>query len=104
MATVRWSLNALDDLRAISAFLDRISPLLATKFETRMLDSADGLRDFPSSGRLVPERQTTDVRELIVAPYRLVYRLVLDDDRVDILRILHSRQDFRRILDDHLGA
>ena len=30
---------------------------------------------FPESGRVVPERNTKDIREIIVPPYRIVYRL-----------------------------
>ena len=98
MATVRWTLTALDDLRAISSFLDRISPLLARRFEERITTAVGQLSEFPASGRIVPEHNATDIRELIIGPHRLIYRLIQDDERLDLVRILHARQDLTRLL------
>lgn len=39
------------------------------------LDAVDRLGVFPESGRVVPERNTPEIREVIVRPYRIVYRL-----------------------------
>jgi toxin ParE1/3/4 len=48
------------------------------------------LTDFPLSGRIVPERKAHGYREIIVAPYRIVYSVVGDDVR--ILRVWHGRR------------
>jgi toxin ParE1/3/4 len=52
------------------------------------------LSKHPLIGRLVPEfEEDNTLRELIRPPYRIVYRIV-NSERVDILRVLRSSQDF----------
>ena len=46
---------------------------------------------FPQSGRMVPEFEQPDIRELIEPPYRLLYRIRAD--AIEVLAILHGRQD-----------
>jgi plasmid stabilization system protein ParE len=36
--------------------------------------AVERLGTFPESGRVVPERNAQDLREIIVRPYRIVYR------------------------------
>jgi toxin ParE1/3/4 len=40
----------------------------------RVLAAVERLRAFPESGRIVPERNTPDIREVIVGRFRVVYR------------------------------
>ena len=40
----------------------------------RLVAAVGRLREFPESGRVVPERNTPEIREVIVQPYRVVYR------------------------------
>ena len=51
-------------------------------------------RDFPEHGREVPEYARPDVREVIVRPYRIVYRLVAADE-VHILTVHHGARLLR---------
>jgi len=56
----------------------------------RQLIAAVGqLEVFPESGRAVPEFEDTQVRELIRRAYRIVYRLV-GDDQVQVLAVHHG--------------
>ncbi len=43
-------------------------------------------------GRRVPELADPHLRELIVPPYRLIYRI--DPDTVWVLALVHGRRDF----------
>jgi plasmid stabilization system protein ParE len=54
---------------------------------------ATSLGEFPNRGRVVPELGLPR-RELIVGRYRMIYRV---GTRVEILRVIHGRQDFDRI-------
>jgi len=45
---------------------------------------------FPRRGRVVPELAREEYRELIIAPFRVVYRV--DSKRVVILAVRHGRQ------------
>lgn len=75
MAEVRWTPQAADDLEAITAFIARDSAHYASLFAINMLHAVERLVDFPESGRIVPERNDPQVREIIFGNYRIVYRL-----------------------------
>ncbi len=49
------------------------------------------LATFPFSGRMVPEFEQNDLRELIQRPYRIVY--LAKEDVVTILRVVHGARD-----------
>ena len=51
---------------------------------------AGQLIDHPRSGRIVPQYDDENLRELIVYPYRLIYRL--KPDRIDIIAVFHGAQ------------
>jgi plasmid stabilization system protein ParE len=40
-----------------------------------IINAVERLKAFPQSGRMVPERNNPEIREVIVKPYRVVYRL-----------------------------
>ena len=42
------------------------------------------------SGRCVPEFERDDIRETLLRPYRIIYRLNVD--RIDILTVRHYRE------------
>ncbi|MDD5524247.1 MAG: type II toxin-antitoxin system RelE/ParE family toxin, partial [Smithella sp.] len=45
---------------------------------------------FPQSGRVVPEFNIENLREIIFAPFRIVYRL--DGNKIKIVRIWRSER------------
>ena len=85
-----WTDQALEDLEQLGKAPPRARAKIASlarKIRERVLS----LRDFPLSGRLVPEFEQQAYRELIVAPYRIVYEV--RDQKVIILRVWHGRRD-----------
>jgi addiction module RelE/StbE family toxin len=88
VAEVKWTPDARDDLVAIHDDIAHDAPSAATAFILRLLGSVVRLRDFPDSGRMVPEFQTESLRELIVGSYRVVYRL--RGDNIEIIRVRHG--------------
>ena len=91
MAEVVWTLEALDDLEAIGAFHERTSATYAASLVERLFESVIALETHSRLGRKVPEIDHDLVRELIVERYRVVYQLFRD--RIEIVAVLHSRQD-----------
>lgn len=53
------------------------------------------LKTMPRIGRIVPELKSYDFREVIYRNYRIVYRIV-DDENIEILSVLHSSRDFKK--------
>ena len=75
MSLVRWTDQAVGDLRAIRQFIERDSPRYGRLVAERLFDATQRLDEFPLSGRVVPELGRVDVREIIIGEYRIVYRL-----------------------------
>lgn len=87
---VEWTELAFAQLDDAMAFIARDRPETATRWFATMLEEAARLSRFPDSGRLVPEASRDDIREIIVSPYRIVYRR--DPQAVFITMFLHERQ------------
>ena len=75
MTSVVWSPQAVLDLQSIRDYIAHDSPRYAALVVARLVAAVDRLEAFPLSGRLVPERSDGDLREVIVRPYRIVYRV-----------------------------
>jgi len=50
---------------------------------------------FPLSGRIVPEFETKQIREVIEGSYRIIY--YLKPDQIDIIAVLHGSQQIKSI-------
>lgn len=74
MTSLIWSPQALRDVESIRAYVAEDSPLYADLVVRRIVAAVERLTTFPESGRVVPERWSPEIRELIVRPYRIVYR------------------------------
>ena len=87
---IRWTRLALSDLVAARDYIAADNPAVAEAFVGKVRAIVDRLVDFPESGRIVPERRAQGYREIIVAPYRVVYSIATGDVRV--LRVWHGRR------------
>jgi toxin ParE1/3/4 len=75
VARIDWSPQSLRDLEAIRAYIAQDSPRYADLMVERIVSAVERLAVFPESGRIVPERNDSTIREVIVRPYRVVYRV-----------------------------
>jgi addiction module RelE/StbE family toxin len=75
VTTLRWTEQAVEDIRAIREFIERDSPRYGRLVAERLVESTSRIALFPKAGRVVPEIGREDVREIIVGEYRIVYRL-----------------------------
>ena len=92
MTRIVWSAQAQADLVAIHAYIARDSERYAQLTVERIIESVDRLRAWPRSGRVVPEIGDENLREVLLAPYRIVYRLL--DDVVGIATVVHTSRKF----------
>jgi len=44
-------------------------------FGYELISETDRLQEFPELGRIVPEYRNDGIREIILRPYRIVYRV-----------------------------
>jgi len=75
VTAIFWSPQSLRDLEAIRAYIAQDSTRYADLVIGRIVAGVERLATFPESGRVVPERNSAEIREIIVKPYRVVYRL-----------------------------
>lgn len=87
---VVWS--PLAEARAIEAvsYIAQERPQAAAAWLEELLARAAALDRFPKRGRVVEEIGLPAYRELLHAPYRVIYRV--DATRVVILTLRHSRR------------
>ncbi|MCH7735821.1 MAG: type II toxin-antitoxin system RelE/ParE family toxin [Chloroflexi bacterium] len=97
MAEVVWTERALNDLQAIYLFMARDTPEYARLVNYRLYQATTRLEDFPRSGRVVSEWDSDDVRELIAQSYRIIYRVMTEQDRVEVLLIHHGAMPLERL-------
>ncbi len=88
MEKIRWTKKSIADLKNIFDYISLDSEFYASRFVHQLINQVEQLKQFPSSGRVVPELMDTKIRELIRGNYRIFYRLT--KDQVTILRIHHS--------------
>ena len=75
MTKLIWSPQALHDLETIRDYVAADSPRYAVLVVERIIQGVERLTSFPESGRVVRERNDPQLREIIVRPYRVAYRL-----------------------------
>ena len=100
---VRWSETSEKDLKGIVEYIAEDSPSRAYKALTNIKEKVSELHSFPGRGRIVPELRDqgiTQYRELIVAPWRIIYRI--SEETVYVLSVLDSRQNVEDILLERL--
>ena len=85
---VHWTRNAVNHLANIYEYIALNSPTYAKKMVDRITRRSEQIARHPHSGRMVPEYQAEDIRELIEKPYRIIYRV--KPDQIDVLSVIHS--------------
>jgi toxin ParE1/3/4 len=87
---VVWTEYAYAQLDDAMAFIARDRPETAMAWLELILDAGASLAELPDRGRIVPESAREDVRELIISPYRLIYRR--DAHNITITMVSHERR------------
>ena len=83
--------------------MDRIRDYISTDaefyaqiFVEKIIQLTEKLLDFPRQGRVVPEFQNENIREIIYRNYRIIYEIT--EEAIIILSVLHGR----KLLDDRM--
>jgi addiction module RelE/StbE family toxin len=100
---VLWTKSARRDLESIVAWLADRSPQAALSTLDRIEARAKALATLAERGRIVPELGRLHIqgyRELVVAPYRIIYRVRAS--RVLVLAVLDARRSLEDLLLDRL--
>ena len=95
MVRINWTFQAVLDLQNIAEYISRDSKKYAKLQVLRIRDRSKILSTQIHSGKVVPEFNRENIRELIEGNYRIIYKIV-NDNRIDILTIHHSARDLTR--------
>ncbi|MEM4271376.1 MAG: type II toxin-antitoxin system RelE/ParE family toxin, partial [Candidatus Pacearchaeota archaeon] len=84
-------------LMAIHNYIAKDSKTYATRFIKSLIKASSKLEIMPRCGRIVPEFETYGFREVIYKNYRIIYRII-DDDNVEILAVVHGAREIKTVL------
>jgi toxin ParE1/3/4 len=87
---VHWTDTAVEHLRAIHTYIAKNSPQYALRVVDRLTRRSQQIAEFPLSGRVVPEFEAPQIREVLEGPYRIIY--YIKPDQVDVLAVIHAAQ------------
>ena len=86
-----WTEPAVEDLRELHAYIARDSEVYARGFVERILAAVEKLSEHSKVGRVVPEANDENVRELLFQHYRLIYRI--EKECIEMLSVIHGARD-----------
>ncbi|GAB6059232.1 type II toxin-antitoxin system RelE/ParE family toxin [Desulfonatronum parangueonense] len=98
---VVWAEIAQNDLKIIIDYIALDSPEDAKRILQKIRQTTSTLYIMPDRGRIVPELKEQGInvyRELIVAPWRVIYRA--SDTKVIVLSVIDSRRNVEDVLLD----
>ena len=87
---ILWSPLAVERASEIVDYIAQDKPAAADKWIYAVFSKIEQLRSHPEIGRIVPEINEHQFRELIYGNYRIIYRI--ETKQISILTIRHGKQ------------
>ena len=94
--TVFWTNEALDQLLAIHEYYAKNSKRYADRVIDRLTRRSEQIAAFPWSGRTVSEYADPEIREVVEAPFRIIYRI--REEQLDVLAVFHGARRLPKAL------
>ena len=85
-----WSPLSLERVAEIADYIARDNLTAAERWVDGIFKLVEPLEDLPKLGRIVPEIERDDFREIIKGNYRIIYRV--EPEQVSILTVRHGKQ------------
>jgi toxin ParE1/3/4 len=93
MVKIVWTDLSVFELKDIYDYIAIDSKRYAKNQVDRIKAKTLVLKTMPECGRIVPELENSEIRELIEGNYRIVYR-IKTNDYIEILTVHHTSRDF----------
>ena len=90
---ILWTENAIQDLLIIKEFISQDSVERAETWVLELYQAGESLVNFSVRGRIVPEFNQENLRELLIENYRLVYRITAVS--IEILTVFEGHRQFK---------
>jgi addiction module RelE/StbE family toxin len=85
-----WSPLAIDRASEIADYIARDKPSAVEQWIHKIFSKVEYIKTSPEIGRIVPEINNSQIREIIFGNYRIIYRI--EKKRKSILTIRHGKQ------------
>lgn len=92
---IQWTSPAVSDLEAIREYISKDSVYYANRFIDKIFDSVEILVEQPEIGRLIPEIEKQNLRELLFQNFRIMYRII--PGAIQIIAIIRASRDISRL-------
>ena len=90
---VEFSANAVADLEDIALHIAKDNPLAAEAWVQKLIVAAERAATMPRAGRVVPEMEDPDIREVLLKTYRILYRV--EAARILVLTVFEGHRKLR---------
>lgn len=87
---VKWTAPAKRDLRDLHDYIAKDSKYYAQKVSQDIVNKSERVKLFPEIGRIVPEIDDPNIREIFVYSYRLIYEVL--SGNVQVLALIHGKR------------
>ena len=98
MVSVKWTYIALENLDDIGNYIGKDNIKYAKIVVRNLFTSANLFKRHPRLGRMVPEFDNPNIRELIRGSYRIIYRII-DEKHIDVVTVHHSARLLMKLPD-----
>jgi len=95
MNRIAWTEPAVTDLNGIHDYISRDSEVYADAVLFEIFTAVDQLAHYAQSGRIIPETDEENTREILVGNYRIMYEL--RGETIRILTVLHGARQFPQL-------
>jgi len=85
-----WLPLAIDRVSEIAGYIADDNHSAAIRWVDSIFKETERLKKFPNSGRVCPETNKKEIREIISGNYRIIYRV--EDKEIRILTVRHGKQ------------
>jgi len=87
---IEWSPLAIERVIELAEYIALDKPNVAIEWASDIFDSTQKLEEYPKLGRIVPEINDEEYRELIEGNYRVIYWL--GTSKISVLTVCHGRK------------
>lgn len=85
---IYWTDNAIEDLLVIREYIAQNSRESSDRVIDNLTNRSEQIAAFPFSGRIVPEYEDEQIREVIEGSYRIIY--YLESEQVSVIAVRHG--------------
>ena len=92
---ITWSPLAIERVTEIAQYISEHDSGYATELVEKIFNRVLQLETFPESAPIVQDINRTDIRQLLVANYQIMYRI--KEEEILVLSVRHDRQIINEI-------